>query len=136
MRHGKDTAPTKIRVSPVQVYWILSIDADEIADAELINALHELILDDPKIVYDIKFQSYYGQKLIRFGSWGRDHHIRLFNRKLVRWSESPVHETLILPETVSIKKLGGHLHHYSVSDAAEFMEQSRPLCPVLAPVNT
>jgi len=68
--------------------WILSIDADEIADAELINALHELILDDPKIVYDIKFQSYYGQKLIRFGSLGTGSSHPMFNRKLVRWSES------------------------------------------------
>ena len=104
--------------------WILSIDADEIADAELVAALHELVLDDPNVVYDIKFKSYYGQKLIRFGSWGRDHHIRLFNRKAVRWSESPVHETLIFPETVSIKKSGGHLHHYSVRDAAEFMRKA------------
>jgi glycosyltransferase involved in cell wall biosynthesis len=104
--------------------WILSVDADEIADAALVAALHELVLDDPNVVYDIKFKSYYGQKLIRFGSWGRDHHIRLFNRKAVRWSESPVHETLILPAGVSIKKLAGHLHHYSVRDAAEFMSKA------------
>ena len=105
-------------------HWILSIDADEIADTVLITALHNLVLEDQNVVYDIKFKSYYGQKLIHFGSWGRDHHIRLFNRKAVRWSESPVHETLILPATVSIKKLEGHLHHYSVRDAVEFMSKA------------
>lgn len=68
--------------------WILSIDADEIADKFLINDLHKLALDNPKTVYDIKFRSYYGQKRIRFGSWGRDHHIRLFNRTKVKWSNS------------------------------------------------
>ena len=61
--------------------WILSIDADEIADLELISTLHTLKLDDPTIVYDISFRSYYGLKQIHFGSWGRDHHIRLFNSK-------------------------------------------------------
>ncbi|HTD41887.1 MAG TPA: glycosyltransferase family 2 protein [Mucilaginibacter sp.] len=104
--------------------WILSIDADEIADTELVRALHKLALDDPKTVYDIKFRSYYGKKLIRFGSWGRDHHIRLFNRTKVKWSNSPVHETLVLPEKVTIKRLEGHLHHYSVKDAAEFRSKA------------
>jgi len=104
--------------------WILSIDADEIADAELISALHQLILDDPKVVYDISFRSYYGQKKIRFGSWGRDHHIRLFNRKTVKWSDSPVHETLIMPGDITVKKLRGHFHHYSVRDAGEFLSKA------------
>jgi len=96
--------------------WILSIDADEIPDEGLVCALHETTLDDPKIVYDIKFISYFGRKPVRFGTWGRDHHIRLFNRKLVRWNEPPVHETLLLPRTIKVKKLKGHLHHYSVKD--------------------
>ena len=104
--------------------WILSIDADEIVDSELATVIHQLSLNDPCTVYDIKFRSYYGKKLIRFGSWGRDHHIRLFNRTKVKWSASPVHETLLLPKNVIIKRLGGHLHHYSVRDAAEFMSKA------------
>jgi glycosyltransferase involved in cell wall biosynthesis len=104
--------------------WILSIDADEIPDVQLIRALYELRLNDCDVVYDIAFRSYYGKKPIFFGSWGRDHHIRLFNRKLVKWSESPVHETLILPKTAIIKKLPGHLHHYSVKDGNDFLAKA------------
>jgi glycosyltransferase involved in cell wall biosynthesis len=100
--------------------WILSIDADEIPDDELITSLHKLRFDNPEIVYDISFKSYYGQKPIHFGSWGRDHHLRLFNRKLVKWSEPPVHETLILPAKITTKKLKGRIHHYSVKDSNEF----------------
>ena len=99
--------------------WILSLDADEVPDEDLIRSLRELDLNSPEIVYDIPFITYFGKKPIRFGSWGRDHHIRLFNRKLVRWTEPPVHEKLILPSIVSVKKLKGHLHHYSVKDSAE-----------------
>ncbi|SDD24829.1 Glycosyltransferase involved in cell wall bisynthesis [Mucilaginibacter pineti] len=99
--------------------WILSIDADEIPDAELLNTIALLQLDDNKTVYDIPFRSYYGSKLIRFGTWGRDHHIRLFNRIHVKWTEPPVHETLLLPKKSTVKKLTGHLHHYSVSNAKE-----------------
>ncbi|MDR3696831.1 glycosyltransferase family 2 protein [Mucilaginibacter sp.] len=100
--------------------WILSVDADEMPDVELAISLHQLKFNDPGIVYDIKFRSYFGKKAIRFGSWGRDHHIRLFNRTRVRWSETIVHETLVMPQNISVKKIVGHIHHYSVKDAAEY----------------
>jgi glycosyltransferase involved in cell wall biosynthesis len=99
--------------------WILSIDADEIADLELTLALHSLKLDDAKTVYDIRFKSYFGKKLIRYGNWGRDHHIRLFNRTQVKWSEQNVHETLIIHEDINVEQLDGFVHHYSVKDSNE-----------------
>jgi len=99
--------------------WILSIDADEVIDPQLAAALHELNYDDRHVVYDIDFKTYFGNKRIRFGSWGRDHHIRLFNRQLVKWSEMPVHETLLLPASMVKKKLPGYINHYSVKDEDE-----------------
>ncbi len=86
----------------------------------MISSLHKLKLNNPAIVYDIKFRSYFGKKPIRFGSWGRDHHIRLFNRNLVKWSETMVHETLILLQNIQVKKINGHIHHYSVKDINEY----------------
>ncbi|MCR8559992.1 glycosyltransferase family 2 protein [Mucilaginibacter sp. BJC16-A38] len=100
--------------------WILSIDADEVPDDELISAIHKLNFDDKKAVYDIKFRSYFGGKPVRFGSWGKDHHIRLFNREFVKWSETIVHETLTLPSFIQKKKIEGHIHHYSVKNVQEF----------------
>jgi len=99
--------------------WILSLDADEVPDMELVNSLHNLWLRNPETVYDIKFKSYFGDKQVRFGTWGRDHHIRLFNRNIVRWSDSIVHETLILPKAIRKKTLKGYVHHHSVNDAEE-----------------
>ena len=116
---NKNKGVTKARYD-----WILSIDADEIPDLGLIADLHRIKYTNPYHVYDIAFKSYFGKKRIRFGSWGRDHHIRLFNRKLVKWSESPVHETLLLPENIAIKKLKGHLHHYSVKDSVDFLRKA------------
>lgn len=104
--------------------WILSLDADEIIDDELINALHQLNYDDADTVYDLKFKTFFGSKLIRFGTWGRDHHIRLFNRHKVKWTELPVHETLVFPAGVTIKKLPGHIRHYSVQDLEECREKA------------
>ncbi|WP_428330854.1 glycosyltransferase family 2 protein [Mucilaginibacter sp.] len=100
--------------------WILSIDADEIPDDTLIAALNTVEYNNPAIVYDIKFRSYFGYKLIKWGSWGRDHHIRLFNRSKVKWSEAVVHETLMIPAYIQVKKLEGCIHHYSAKDADQF----------------
>jgi len=99
--------------------WILSIDADEVPDMELVLALYDLKLDDEQVVYDIKFNSFFGKKRIRFGNWGRDHHIRLFNKKLVKWSEPLVHETLVLPAQIKVAQLSGGINHYSVKDSFE-----------------
>jgi glycosyltransferase involved in cell wall biosynthesis len=99
--------------------WILSIDADEIPDYTLLMSILSSKLDDDKVVYDINYKAYYGDKLIRYGNWGRDHHIRLFNRIHVKWNEPTVHETLVLPKNVTIKKLDGYLHHYSVKNVQE-----------------
>jgi glycosyltransferase involved in cell wall biosynthesis len=99
--------------------WILSIDADEVIDDELITALHQLDWSNEHIVYDIRFKTYFGDKLMRYGSWGRDHHVRVFNRTMVKWSEIPVHETLLFPDNVLKKTLPGYIHHYSVKDKEE-----------------
>jgi glycosyltransferase involved in cell wall biosynthesis len=107
-------------VAAAKYDWILSIDADEVPDNELITALHQLDYVNPEVAYDIKFRTYFGGKMIRFGSWGKDHHIRLFNRNVVCWLDTTVHETLVLPPNVQVEKVNGYLHHYSVKDAAEY----------------
>jgi glycosyltransferase involved in cell wall biosynthesis len=104
--------------------WILSIDADEVPDDKLIKALHSLNYSNPLVVFDLKFRTYFGNKRVRFGSWGNDHHIRLFNRKLVSWFDTTVHETLVLPKNTEVKKTDGYVHHYSVKNAAEYDAKS------------
>jgi hypothetical protein len=60
--------------------WILSIDADEIIDDVLIKQLQTLTLNDIGVVYNIRFRAFFGDKMIRFGEWANDQHIRLYNR--------------------------------------------------------
>ena len=111
-------------IDAARYHWILSLDADEIPNDELIASLHQINFDDFDVVYDIKFKSYFGDKLVRYGSWGRDHHIRLFNRNHVKWSETPVHENLLMPPNVVTKKLDGSIQHYSVKNIAEYRSKS------------
>lgn len=100
--------------------WILSLDADESVDVELKNELLNLPLNDESVVYEIKFKNYFGQKWLKYGEWGNDSHIRLFNRKKVDWNEAPVHEELVLPGGVQVKKLKGHVLHYTATDVEKY----------------
>jgi glycosyltransferase involved in cell wall biosynthesis len=100
--------------------WVLSIDADEALDPTLQEELKQLSLDDPKKVYNIRFKNFLGQKHLKWGEWGNDWHIRLFNRKYVNWDEAMVHESLQIPSDAPVVKLRGSVLHTTMKDTAEY----------------
>lgn len=100
--------------------WILSIDADEAINEELKAALTVLNLENNKEVFNIKFKNYFCGKWIRFGEWGFDAHIRLFNRIKVQWNNVAVHENLIFPKEIKVLKLSGHILHYTVQNQQDY----------------
>jgi glycosyltransferase involved in cell wall biosynthesis len=100
--------------------WILSLDADEAIDAALQQSLLQLALNNDEEVFNIRFKNFFCGKWIRFGEWGFDWHIRLFNRKKVHWNNVAVHENLVLPANVNIKKLKGNILHYTVHNRKEY----------------
>jgi glycosyltransferase involved in cell wall biosynthesis len=112
---------TKNKVTQLAKYnWILNLDADESIDEELKKSLLNLSLANDNEVFEIKFKNFFGNKYLRFGEWGGDKHIRLFNRNKISWTEAIVHESLSLPPGTRIKKLKGFVLHYTIKDVAEF----------------
>jgi len=104
--------------------WILSVDADEALDEELKQALLQLQFADTKTVYEIRFKNFFGNKHLRYGEWGGDKHVRLFNRKSVNWDESLVHEKLVLPLGTKVVRLKGFVLHQTVRDIKEYTEKT------------
>lgn len=100
--------------------WVLSLDADEYPDSTLIDVLQKIDFSNHYQAFDIAFQLYFEGKQIRHGNWGSAHHIRLFNRTLIKWSDSLVHEDLVIPRSVSVHRLPGHIHHYSVESLESY----------------
>ncbi len=103
--------------------WILSLDADESVDDQLKQSLSELSLEDGQVVFDISFRNFLGDQCLKFGEWGGDHHIRLFNRKAVNWDDAPVHEQLIIPPRMVIKKLKGFILHQTRRDMKDYFRK-------------
>lgn len=100
--------------------WILSLDADEAIDEQLKHSLINWQPRDDKEVYDLQFKNFLGEKHLKYGEWGGDHHVRLFNRKLVNYNDAPVHETLVFPEGIAVKKLKGFILHQTMRDMDEY----------------
>lgn len=103
--------------------WILALDADEAIDAELKQVLLKLPLNDEKIIYSISRKNFLGKKYLRYGEWGSDKQIRLYNRKTTNWDDAVVHEKLVIPAGVAVQKLNGHLLHRTIKDVKEYEQK-------------
>lgn len=100
--------------------WILSLDADETLDDELKRNLKQLPLNQDIEVFRFSFLNFLGDRPLRYGDWGNDKHIRLFNRKKVSWDREAVHEKLLLPEQAVIKNVEGKILHCTWRNKADY----------------
>ena len=103
--------------------WVLSLDADGSIDETLKRSLLGLSLDNDLVVYDLPFRNFLGNKYLRYGEWGGDHHVRLFNRIRVNYNDAHVHETLDMPSNVIVKKLQGIVLHQTMRDIVEYSQK-------------
>ncbi|MFM7671461.1 MAG: glycosyltransferase family 2 protein [Bacteroidota bacterium] len=116
----KGFGPTKNTANALAIYdWILSLDADEVPDQTLRAELLNWSPASVNCVYNCSFLNYVGDQPVRFGEWGWDRHIRLFNRTKVLWDSEPVHEQLQFPVDVQIGRLRGKIRHRTVRDWAD-----------------
>lgn len=104
--------------------WILSLDADEVPDATLCSALQQLQLSNPNIAYTLKFHNHFCGKRIKYGVWGSDYHVRLFNRNHVSWNTDEVHESLQFPQQIKIVRVKGAVQHYTVNNLHDYIEKT------------
>jgi len=75
-------------------------------------------------VYSFKRKSFFCNKIIRYGEWGNDKSIRVFNRQHTHWNNAAVHESLELSADTTIIMLPGDLLHYTVSSIADYLEKT------------
>lgn len=109
----------KLAVNLAKYDWVLSIDADEALDDTLQQELKEISFTDHS-VYQIRFKNFFGNKYLRWGEWGGDKHIRLFNKSEVNWNDAGIHEELTIPAGQKVVQLKGYILHFTMSDITEY----------------
>jgi glycosyltransferase involved in cell wall biosynthesis len=106
--------------------YILSMDADERLDEELLNAVLKIrSLENPAPAYRMQRLNNYCGQWIRFGAWNPDRKVRLWKKGMAEWNLSEVHEQLVLSDGVVLEDLPGKLLHYSYATRSEHLAKIR-----------
>jgi len=100
--------------------WVLSIDADEWVTAELRAEIQAaMAVPGASSAYQMPRLSSYCGRFMRHSGWWPDHVTRLFRRGQARFSDSLVHESLIVESAVGT--LQAPLMHESYRDLEQVL---------------
>lgn len=97
--------------------WILALDSDEILSPSLVEELRNLQLE-PSFSYKIARHNYYNGKRIKGCGWDPEYVARLYHKEITRFSDSQVHESLIVNQS---KVLQFPMLHTPYRSTSEFL---------------
>jgi glycosyltransferase involved in cell wall biosynthesis len=114
------------RQKPVELSrhnWVLIVDADEVLTPALAEELKTMNPGTENTAYSVQLENHIGSRHIRYGSWGQDFRVRLYNKNQLRWNDSIVHEKLIVPATVQLIRLKHTIKHYTARNMGQLSEK-------------
>ncbi len=97
--------------------WVLSLDADERVSPALRKEIEQALASPRFDAYAIPRLSTYCGRTMRHSGWWPDHVLRLFKRGCGRFSESRIHERLIVTGTC------GQLHEPLIHESFRSLEE-------------
>ena len=103
--------------------YILSLDADEALSSELKESISALKNKWDKDGYSFNRLTNYCGKWIHHCGWYPDSKLRLFKKNKAKWSESKLHEKLILNHPENCESIKGDLFHFSYYTIEEHIKQ-------------
>lgn len=101
---------------------ILVLDADERLSPELTKSILAVKENATADAYSFARLNYIGDRAIKTCGWYPDIHVRMYDRRKVKWNDRKVHEGLIVHGEV--KLLQGDLLHYSYDNIAGLKRKS------------
>ena len=102
--------------------WVLSLDADERVTEELRAEIEEAIAKpNSNSGFRIPRSSNYCGKFMRHSGWSPDYVVRLFRKDFGKFSESIVHENLVINGNIGTIK--HPISHYAFSDLEEVLDE-------------
>lgn len=119
-------------ISKAKFDYVLSLDADEELDAELIRNITKL---KSNFLYDgIMFNrlTRYVDKWIYHCDWYPDTKLRLWKKGFGHWGGVNPHDIVIMLPNSNIKKISGNLKHYSYNSISEHIEQTNKFTTIAA----
>ena len=113
-------------------HYVLSLDADEALDPQLIHAIAQAKQHLTSPAYRMNRLSNYCGQFIRHGSWYPDAKIRLFDRRVAQWGGTNPHDKIVLAPDLKVEHLRGNILHYSYDTIAEHVTQNNKFSTLAA----
>ena len=118
--------PTKnLAVKKASFDWVFSVDSDESLDGDLIQAIFDFDFSLNNNVGVIHRKNFFLSKRVKYGGWGTDFIVRLFNKKHVMFNSKMVHESVELKDDTLRVKLNGYLDHQAVLSLDQLLEKHK-----------
>jgi glycosyltransferase involved in cell wall biosynthesis len=103
--------------------WILSLDADENPDRELLRSVAAIVRKGEAGAFALNRLNYFLGRPVWRGGWHPDWQIRLFKKGCARFDARPVHEGMRPEPGVRAGRARGVLHHHSYPDLAGYFRR-------------
>jgi len=104
--------------------WVFSVDADECASLELVDYLSRWdAAQDATVVGVIPRHNYLMGQRVKYGGWGNDRLVRLFNRKAHNFNDNDVHESIVIGQNSTVVNIPYAIHHNAVQRIGQFLEK-------------
>ncbi|MGD9366920.1 MAG: glycosyltransferase family 2 protein [Desulfobacteraceae bacterium] len=100
--------------------WILSIDADERLEQDMIDRIQSLKLSDPNTAYAFRRKNYVGNHWIKAAGFYPDYVTRLYNRTTSKYMDLKAHSKVIAPKKRNIK---AHIKHFTYDSYSHWIER-------------
>ncbi len=114
--------------------WVLNLDADERLEADAIETIKHLKLENTKFdAFEFKRKSLYKKKWIKCCGWYPDYVRRLFNRQKTKFKDIPVHTKIL---STNLKRLDAHILHYAYKSPDELLSKANSYSSVFAQYST
>lgn len=112
--------------------WLLFIDADEVPDSSLLNAIKNTIQEThPKFkVYQVRLNNIILGKVVKHGGWGKVFRERFFMNGVAKYSDDIVHERFITTENEGF--INGSLNHYTYKNIHHHIEKTNHYTTLMA----
>jgi glycosyltransferase involved in cell wall biosynthesis len=101
--------------------WILSVDADERVTPALADDVQRALEAEPAARgFEVPRVTFHLGRWIRSTDWYPDYQLRLYDRRHARWSDRPVHESVVVDGPIG--RLRGELQHFAYRDLSHHLE--------------
>ena len=102
---------------------VLQLDADEVLTDELRQAIGAAQANWQHAAYSLARLTNYCGHWVRHGGWYPDRRLRLYDRRLGRWTGLLLHEKFEVSPGLTTAPLAGHALHYSYPSVAQHVAQ-------------